>query len=303
MGSERAQAMVNEAKNPYGKPRWLYVDRDELERLGITEFRAAVGDNIIRIIPPSDPRTPWAKRIFIHRNIGANNSTFLCLDKMFNKPCPICEYVQKLKDEDTDRDTLSALWPKLRHLIFLYDVTSQQEEEKGLRWWNAPASKSCAIVENIVALSKDPKTGAPLDVSDPETGMDIKFVRKGTDRQTTYMGYQLIENGAIPKEWYESVPTFESVLDIPTYEEMYKELHGVLPENDVKSPTGVDEKETPVNIQQETEQPTAQETRTRRSYRSVNQQVNSSEDSNIEQSINQRLEEIKRRRAARVDGE
>jgi len=317
MGSERAKAMEDEAKNPYGRPAFLYVNQDELERLGITQFRAAVGDNIVRIIPPLDIHVPWAKRIFIHRHIGANNSTFLCPNKMFNKPCPVCERAKELQDENADKKVLSAFWPKLRHLMFLYDVTSQKEEEKGLRWWDAPASKSCAIVENIVALSRDPKTGAPLDVSDPETGRDVKFTRKGTDAtSTTYMGYQLLENGVVPKEWHENVPTFESVLEVSTYDHMYKELHGVSPTTNRsgvdQSPATGDEKETPVSTEQKStpavNQMPARETGTRRSYgnagsQGVSEGQNNESSSPETQSINQRLEDIKKRRAARVNDE
>lgn len=329
MGSERAQAMSEESRNPYGRPSFLYVEQDELERLGITSFKAAVGDNIVRIIPPKDPRVPWAKKVFIHRNIGANNSTYICPNKMYGKPCPVCEHAKRIKDEDPDNEGLSALWPKLRHLIFLYDVTTQKEEEKGLRWWDAPASKSCAIVENIVALSRDPTTGAPLDVSDPETGMDIGFARKGTDRNTTYMGYRLIANGAIPKEWCENVPEFDSVLEVSTYEEIYTELHGRAPapadavgqqpatrttrQTVTRTTTAapavaapavaaqtVDEKETPVDTQPETQPALNTVTRTSRSAGGVSP-INTTA-AGGEQSISQKLEDIKARRAARVAG-
>lgn len=34
----------------------------------------------------------------IWRHVGVNNTTVMCLEKMFGKPCPICDHARKLKN-------------------------------------------------------------------------------------------------------------------------------------------------------------------------------------------------------------
>src|ERR1700693_6132381 len=55
-------------------------------------FRPKVGDNLIRILPPTwDDHDHYGFDIWVHSYIGPDNGTYLCLNKMQNKPCPICK--------------------------------------------------------------------------------------------------------------------------------------------------------------------------------------------------------------------
>ena len=330
MGSERMNAMEEERKNPYGKPTWLYIDQDKLERLGITSYRPLPGQCVIRIIPPIDPRTPWAKRVHLHKDIGANKKTFICLKRMFSLPCPICEYADRRKAEGAETSELVAFWPKTRDLIFIYDISNPQAEEKGLRWWDAPCDDNHAIKENIYALSKDPVTQAPIDVSDPENGRDIMFTRKGTDRSTSYFGFQLIDNNPIPAEWYADIPKFEDVLMVATYDEISKELYGTTAtetadeqetapdtqrgaatagapqtRNEARGATATPAVQAPavqapaVQAPAATQQPV---TRGRRSYSNNNAASPAAPGADSKPSIDQRIADIQNRKAARVQG-
>src|SRR3954465_2263903 len=60
-------------------------------------FRPKVSLNTVRFYPPTwDNYQHWAYDIFLHRNIGPDNGSYLCLRKMLREPCPVCEEVAAL---------------------------------------------------------------------------------------------------------------------------------------------------------------------------------------------------------------
>ncbi len=262
MGQERLGAIEAEIKRPKGGGVNFYaVDTDKLAKSGVTQFKAEVGDNFIRIIPPVDPKVFWAKIVYIHRNIGANGATFLCLKKMFNMACPICEMVNKMKEDDPEDERIIALLPKMRYLMFVYDVRDEDSINKGLRWWDVPVSKTCPIVESIKSLSKDRRTQSVIDVSDPVEGRDIEFTRKGTGQlNTAYEAFKLIESDPIPKEWYDGVPAFDDILLVPTYEQVELELYG-------GSPSGRESQHTETKVETKVETQAGEQITTPRSRR------------------------------------
>src|SRR5262245_13483641 len=55
---------------------------------GFDTWRAKPGDNTIRFLPPTwDGAEHFGFDVYVHRNVGSDNSTYLCLNKMKGKPC------------------------------------------------------------------------------------------------------------------------------------------------------------------------------------------------------------------------
>src|SRR5215469_540855 len=66
-------------------------------------FRPKRGEQIIRLVPWLNENLKdfdeyeekwgnhWGIDLIVHRNVGLDNGTYLCLDKMKNEPCPICD--------------------------------------------------------------------------------------------------------------------------------------------------------------------------------------------------------------------
>ncbi|MHA1591483.1 MAG: hypothetical protein ACTSUP_03330 [Candidatus Heimdallarchaeaceae archaeon] len=214
------------SKNKY-RTSFYYVDIDKAERLGVTEYKATVGDKFVRIISPDIDKF-WALEIFKHSNIGTNRATFLCLDKMFGKPCPICERIKEIREKDPKDPKIAALRYSRRYLVFLYDVENRDAEGKGLRWYDMPVN----VKDNIMSLCVDKRTGKFTEIEHPDDGKDIEFRRVGTTQETTkYSGFKLVDNDPIPSDWLEDVPQFVDVLRIPTYEGMAEELTGMVSES------------------------------------------------------------------------
>jgi len=248
--SERTEAINNAYdKSQIGRTSFFYVQTQVLERLGITAFKSQMNDNFIRIMPPKDPKMFWAREVYIHSEIGANRATFLCMNKMFGKPCPVCEYVEQLKTQNLNPEAIKPLYARKRFLMFVYDVRDDSTIAKGLRWYDAPGK----LVSEIILKSKDKRTKAVVDVCDPLEGRDIEFVRKGQGLKTDYAGIDLKITETVPADWYENVPTFDEVLIIPTYEQVQRELTGVAAEERPVNDSRPSANELPVEEQVETE--------------------------------------------------
>lgn len=85
---------------------------------------------------------PWAdegevhfeRTFWVHRRIGIDPSTYVCPRKTAGQRCPICEDVdRKRDDESVDADSLKALLPKERQLWIVRDV---EEGEDSYSLWD-----------------------------------------------------------------------------------------------------------------------------------------------------------------------
>ena len=224
MDEGRAKSLEAGANMKTGGVNFNYVDTIKLERLGIGLFvtgKKPGGNNFMRIVAASK-KGIFALEIWKHSNIGTNNATHLCLQEMFGKPCPICEYAEELKREGADPKIIKELDLDHRFLLFVVDTTSRETEEEGPKWFDCPVT----IYKEICVRSKDKRTGEQIDPADPEDGRDIEFTRVDGKR-TTYTGLKLVKmDTPIPKSWYEDLPTLEEVLLIPDYDEMQVAVSG-----------------------------------------------------------------------------
>src|SRR6188474_3791960 len=69
-------------------------DFDSIFDSKVKSFRPGEGKHRIRILPRTwadeDGPRHWGYEIFVHFNVGPDNSAYLCLSKMKGEDCPIC---------------------------------------------------------------------------------------------------------------------------------------------------------------------------------------------------------------------
>jgi hypothetical protein len=76
----------------------------------------------------------YERTYFVHRSIGADQTSYVCLRKTNNESCPICDYRSKLaKDPDADEDLIRDLAPKERQL---FNVIDTKDRDKGVQVWD-----------------------------------------------------------------------------------------------------------------------------------------------------------------------
>lgn len=97
-------------------------------RVDIMPYRVGKGN------PFADEGYTYFERTFwTHRNVGSNNESYICLNKTFKKPCPICDYQNKMrKDPSATDDAIKALNPSERQL---WNVIDHSDKKKGIQVW------------------------------------------------------------------------------------------------------------------------------------------------------------------------
>lgn len=162
----------------------------------VTTFKARVGENTVRIIGwlnGADPEydkmaekygTHWGVDGKIHRNVGVDDGTYLCL-KMFGEDCPICNLYQ----EDGD-DKL-----KISDRIFCW-VVDRDNEKAGVQFWNLPlgSSKDISAISKVRGRGSD--AGAAVMIDHPEEGYDLIFDREGEKTRTRFKNFALVRESS-----------------------------------------------------------------------------------------------------------
>lgn len=153
---------------------------------GFALFKPKEGENCVRILPwlsGNDPRAKeyqekwgnhWGIDIYVHYNVGPDNGSYLCLQKMKGETCPVCE-----ARRDADEKEAQALRIVERVLCWIVD---RKNEKLGPTLWAMPTTLS----KDISGASRARGSGENLLIDDPEEGYDIYFDREGVKIQTDY---------------------------------------------------------------------------------------------------------------------
>lgn len=153
--------------------------RDNYIKDVVDLYKPGEGDNLIRIIPPTwEGNDHYGLDIYVHYNVGPDSAAYLCLNKMLDEPCPICEERNRAEAEG-DKDYAKKLRPTKRVLFYLVD---RDKEAEGIKAWASPWT----IDKDIMIQSTDSRTQEFYAVDDPDEGYDITIKREGTGERTEY---------------------------------------------------------------------------------------------------------------------
>jgi hypothetical protein len=145
------------------------------------------GNNYIRCLPPTwDEPEHYGLDIYVHYNVGPENAAVMCLAKMKNTPCAVCDARVKL-ERAGDQEGADEIKATKRVAMWILDRLEQnKKEEEPLVW-------ICAwtIDRDIVNISQDPRTREVLLIDHPDDGWDVSFIKTGKGRSTKYTGFQL----------------------------------------------------------------------------------------------------------------
>jgi hypothetical protein len=195
-------------------------------------FKAAEGDNVVRVLPPSwkDP-DHYGYRIWVHNNVGPKDQRYLCLRENPTSPhkrCPICEELSRLGPRATteDRQLLSP-----REAVLYYIVDREKPKEGVQVWMVSPTAEA-----QIAAQTVDKRRGNVLNIIDPDDGYDLSFMRQGmTKNKTRYLGYKvdrdpspLSESERSYNRWLDEISErpLPSLLNFYTPDQIEEELYG-----------------------------------------------------------------------------
>jgi hypothetical protein len=171
------------------QPRTLEMVRRQMERAR-TRFdspfrgdlvRWKAGDNVARILPSSWKNADhYSLLVWEHRYVGAEESHYLCLRRMRNEPCPICD-AEREAHERGNVEEAKKYKPMQRWACYVLNRQDQDDPMKP-RIWDMNGYQD----EEILAVTRDKQTDAVLYIEHLDEGFDLTFRRTGTGRLTRY---------------------------------------------------------------------------------------------------------------------
>lgn len=199
----------------------------------VEQYKPKNGDHIFDIIPylagKNNPNvvegSPTYKLdLWVHKKIGPQENDYICLAQNFNNPCPICEYIARLKKEEDDYDDvdnsseISDIKCKRRVLYNIIVYNTPQEEQKGVQLFEA---SHYLVEKGINAVSKIKRTGGFIPFSDPDKGKTIECTKEGERKSTKYVGFTLTEREeSITEEMLDNALILDEIIEVFSYDEL-----------------------------------------------------------------------------------
>lgn len=153
---------------------------DSIFKGNFDTFTPKEGDNTVRVLPAGwEGHDDYAYQVWVHFGIGADECSYLCLRKMKNDTCPICQEVARMR-ADGETDDAKRIDCKERLVCWIID-RSDRDETPAL--YSMPAT----LYKDINALCYSSRTGKAIFVDNPDDGYDITIRRTGTKINTRYL--------------------------------------------------------------------------------------------------------------------
>lgn len=190
--SKRAEKQASGGGHPYLKTpegvEFYSFDKDGPRRLDIIEYVVGKGN------PNAEEGDLFYERtFFVHRGIGPDNESHLCLFKTFKKPCPVCEHKAHLtKDPDHDEDEVKALKPSERQL---FNVIDPKKKKKGIQIFDVSNFFFGKLLDSKINNAESEKEKKKLEMfASPDEGMQLKVeVEEGSFNGRTHYKANAIE--------------------------------------------------------------------------------------------------------------
>lgn len=223
--SERHQESFRE-KDDSGRFRGIFESKAD-----VNFWRCTEDDHEISIVPyltgKKDPKHPPNSLgiglfLFVHRGVGVNENSYICLNRTYGKPCPICEYQKELKEStegDVNDDLIKSLNPTKRAIYNVVCYDSAKEEGKGVQVWDVSHYLFSIPLEE---LAHKKKGGGDVPYGHHEEGKIISFRKKGSKRNTEFTAFEFKDRDPLEDEILEAAYCLDDLIHKPTYEEVHE---------------------------------------------------------------------------------
>ena len=216
---------------------YLLIDK------GVETYKPKEGKNLINIIPyivgiPNHPDSDgegtaekgslWYRMPFkVHRDIGPDNISVIC-PTTFGKPCPVCEYMSKLRTQGAEWEIMKAFKPSDRALYVVQTLDDKKKKE--LMIWDMSFHLfQKALNEEL--LDNDEFANFP----DLEEGFSLRIrmseetLGKNKFMECTRIDFE--ERKPIDETILDEVPQLDVLLKVFTYKELDALMNHISPED------------------------------------------------------------------------
>jgi len=179
----------------------------------------------------------------VHYQVGPEEASYLCLKKMYGKPCAICQEQAALRqNENSDEDEIKSLNSQMRTA---YNIIDLDDKEAGIQIFDVSHFLfELELLEKIEVFKQKEEVPTIFDI---EEGYSIEFRAKGKKyKKSSYFEFkdftfQEREN-PYSEDIFEETYALDEYLVIPTYEEVRNAFLGI--EEDEEEDEPEEEEET-----------------------------------------------------------
>ncbi len=210
------------------------LDSEKTKRIDILNFEVGK-DN-----PYADEGTlHYERTFFVHRNIGADQLSFVCPRKTSGgkDPCPICEFITKLRqDEDADVQLIKDMGLSERQL---FNVIDHSEKDAEVRIWDMSFFLFGKRLDKQIKEEDDDDNFSSF--AEFENGLTLKLgVEEVNLGRTTFYAVSTInfkerKEDYDEEEMLEQVYNLDELLNILDYDELNDILLQTTEDEDEKS--------------------------------------------------------------------
>lgn len=189
------------------------------------------GEHLIDIIPfiagSNNPNTAEGKPayvldVWVHRNFGPSNASYICPQKNFKQPCPICQKQRDMRKEGGyTEDEIKELNAKRRTVYNILCYDSQEEINKGVQIFE---TAHFFMEKHLAELAKKPKGGGFIPFAHPETGKSISWTIEKKGKYGEWIGHKFVdrEDEEITDDILDAAYILDEIIHIPTTKELEK---------------------------------------------------------------------------------
>lgn len=233
------------------------------KKVGVKFWKCKEDDHEVYIVPyivgNQHPRLKTGKAdfvldVFVHRKVGINEDSFICLNRTYKKDCPICEYQAELRESnDADDVAIKALNPTRRNVFNIICMDSPKEEEKGVQVWDV---SQWLFTNPLEELAHKKRGGGEVAYADIDEGKIISFRKKGSGMTNTeYTAFEFKDRPEIPDEILDAAVCLDELLHVPEYDEIKEAFFQTKDEQPAEKETSGKKEE------KDTEKPSAKKTK------------------------------------------
>jgi hypothetical protein len=237
---------------------------------GVELFEQTAGENLIDILPftyATDLFLSAARKedrvgkgeldyvliINVHRNIGPNNHDIVC-PRQFGKPCPICDEVQKMRDNGKEYEDFKDITYSIR---VLYNVRNAGERNASIQLWEG--SNNWIEKELGKRVERESARKGEIIFADYDEGKTISFYgEEGSFQKNKYIkptDFSFEDRTRQPgEEILKETIALDSLITILSYQEIETIFFGIdSVETETKEPEKIVEKEPKKETEKTTE--------------------------------------------------
>jgi len=196
------------------------------QRAGLNWWRPKVGSNIVRILPhwSKGVGALFYKSIRRHFGIGPENGNIICRKTDGkDQDCPICDYVQELRNSGKKEDATAAsdMGSKERFVVNVIDRNNPQD---GVQIWEM----GVMLFNDILALFLDREWGKIDSLTE---GRYVKVKRTGEGKfDTRYFPTPAPNITKVDPAVMKKAHNLDEIFKTPTVDEVFGMLEGEEPE-------------------------------------------------------------------------